>query len=109
MKQTKDKNYAFRVSEKDLEAIKQKANKAKLTVTDYITNCALNKKINVVNGLPEVVTELKRIGNNLNQLTRLANMRELTVVNLSETEDRLNEIYFALTEILKEPNKNSNI
>ena len=109
MKRLKTKNYAFRVSEKDLETIKHKASKAKLTVTDYITKCAINKKIIVVEGLPEVVTELKRIGNNLNQLTRLSNMREVSVVNLSETEDKLNEIYFVLTEILKEAYRDGNI
>ena len=109
MKRLKTKNYAFRVSEKDLEMIKQRAHKAKLTVTDYITKCSLNKNIIVVEGLPEVVTELKRIGNNLNQLTRLANMKELSVVDLTETEDKLNEIYFVLTEILKEANNNGNI
>ncbi len=109
MKQNKDKNYAFRISEKDLKAIKQKAKKAKLTVTDYITKSSLDKDITVIEGLPEMVSELKRIGNNINQLTRLSNMREIAVVNLSETEYKLNEIYFALTEILKEANNNGNI
>ena len=93
MKQIKDKNYAFRITEKDLNTIKQKAQKAKMTVTEYITQSALDKEITIIDGLSEIVTQLKKIGNNLNQLTMLSHQEIIKEVNLHETEQTLASIY----------------
>ena len=72
MKKQKDKTYAFRVSSADLKKIKAKAKRANLTVTDYLTACALDKEITVIDGLDGVLSELKAQGRNLNQLTILS-------------------------------------
>ena len=40
--------------------------------------------------------QLKRIGNNLNQLTRKANAHEVEVVDLTETNNAMGDIYQAL-------------
>ncbi|HIT89352.1 MAG TPA: plasmid mobilization relaxosome protein MobC [Candidatus Merdenecus merdavium] len=101
MKQLKDKNYAFRVSEKDLNTIKRKAKKAKMTVTDYITQSALGKKIIIIDGLPEIVSQLKKIGNNLNQLTMLSHQGVINTVKLDETEESLTAIYWKINELTK--------
>lgn len=101
MKQTKDKNYAFRISEKDLNTIKRKAKKAKMTVTDYITQSALGKEIIIIDGLPEIVSQLKKIGNNLNQLTMLSHQGVINTVNLDETEESLTAIYWKINELTK--------
>lgn len=101
MKQIKDKNYAFRVSEKDLDTIKNKAKKAKMTVTDYITQAALGKEIIIIDGLPEIVTQLKKIGNNLNQLTMLGHQGLINTVKLDETEESLTAIYWKINELTK--------
>ena len=101
MKQTKDKNYAFRVSEKDLDTIKKKSKKAKLTVTEYITQSALGKEIVVIDGLPEIVSQLKKIGNNLNQLTMLSHQGLINTVKLDETEESLTAIYWKINELTK--------
>lgn len=42
--------------------------------SDYVTACCLGKRIMILNGLTEVLRQQKAIGNNLNQLTVLANM-----------------------------------
>lgn len=101
MKQTKDKNYAFRISEKDLDTIKYKAKKAKMTVTEYITQSALGKEIIIIDGLPEIVSQLKKIGNNLNQLTMLSHQGLINTVNLDETEESLTAIYWKINELTK--------
>lgn len=101
MKQLKDKNYAFRVSEKDLDTIKSKAKKAKMTVTDYITQSALGKEIIIIDGLPEIVSQLKKIGNNLNQLTMLSHQGVINIVKLDETEESLTAIYWKINELTK--------
>ena len=101
MKQIKDKNYAFRISAKDLDTIKKKSKKAKLTVTEYITQSALGKEIVIIDGLPEIVSQLKKIGNNLNQLTMLSHQGVINTVNLDETEESLTAIYWKINELTK--------
>ena len=58
MKKQKDKTYAFRVSSSDLKKIKSQAKRAKMTVTDYLTTCALNKEIKIIDGLDPLLSEL---------------------------------------------------
>lgn len=101
MKQIKDKNYAFRVSKKDLDTIKSKAKKAKMTVTEYITKSAIGKEIIIIDGLPEIVSQLKKIGNNLNQLTMLSHQGLINTVKLDETEESLTAIYWKINELTK--------
>ena len=49
--------------------------------------------------LKPVVRELKRIGTNLNQLTAKANSGVIRVLDLSDTNKELAEIYKLLNEI----------
>lgn len=51
----------------------QKADKAKKNVTDFLVSSALNKKIVVVDGLPDLALQVAKVGNNINQIARLAN------------------------------------
>lgn len=101
MKQIKDRNYAFRISAKDLDVIKKKSKKAKMTVTDYITQSALGKEVIIIDGLSEIVSQLKKIGNNLNQLTMLSHQGVINAVNLDETEESLTAIYWKINELTK--------
>ncbi len=55
-----------------------------MTMTDYIVQCALGKKIVRVDGLDEILSELKAQGRNLNQLATLANMGRIDVVQSEE-------------------------
>ena len=96
----KDKKFAFRVSENNLEAIRSKALKAKMTVTDYLVACALGKKIVVIDGLPAFIAELKANGRNLNQLVILANMGRISSVRLDETRELYAEIYEQLCQLV---------
>ena len=105
MKNIKNKNYAFRISESDLLAIKNKAKKAKMTTTDYITKTALNKEITVIEGLDEFRNEIRRIGDNLNQLTRLCRQGRITTVCLEETEALIGEINTKLGDLVRRTNK----
>ena len=105
MKDIKNKNYAFRITEKDLNTINKKARKAKMTTTDYITKTALNKEITVIEGLEEFRTEIRRIGDNLNQLTRLCHQGRITTVRLEETEALIGEIEIKLIELVRRANK----
>ena len=93
---TRNKSIPIRVTEKELEAIDEAAKKAKKNRTEYLISAALGKEITVINDLREMITQLKRIGNNLNQLTRKANAHEVDVVDLTETNTAMGDIYQAL-------------
>ncbi len=95
----KNKKFAFRVAESDLNAIRAKAIQAKMTVTDYLVACSLGKKIVVVEELPQAISEMKAIGRNLNQLATLANMGRITSVRLDEAREMFGKIYELLFQI----------
>ena len=73
-----------RMTPADKKAITQRAKAAGMTVTDYLTTCALGKEIIRVDGLDDLLSELKAQGRNLNQLTTLANMGRLSVLRGDE-------------------------
>lgn len=74
----------LRVTSKTKERIRAQARELGLTVTDYLCLCGLGKEIVRVDGLDQVLSELKAQGRNLNQLTTLANMGRITTVNVQE-------------------------
>lgn len=54
-----------------------------------------------MDGLKEVLTQLKAIGNNLNRLTTLANMGRLQIVRLDDVAQALGDISRTLHEIVE--------
>ena len=93
---TRNKSIPIRVTEKELEEIDARASKAKKNRTEYLISAALGKEITVIEDLREMIVQLKKIGNNLNQLTRKANAREVEVIDLTETNNAMGDIYQAL-------------
>ena len=88
-KEKKTEIITLRVTLQTKDRIQAKARELSLTVTDYLCLCGLGKKIVRVDGLDQVLSELKAQGRNLNQLTTLANMGKITVAY----GDRLAESY----------------
>lgn len=78
MQQKKAEINTARMTSAGKKAIHQRARAAGMTVTNYLTTCALGKEIVRVDGLDNPLSELKAQGRNLNQLTTLANMGLLT-------------------------------
>ena len=80
MQKKKTKIITARMTPADKKVIHQRAKATGMTVTDYLTACALGKEIIRVEGLADLLSELKAQGRNLNQLTTLANMGRITVL-----------------------------
>lgn len=95
----RNKTIPFRVTEKELEIIDKKAAKAKLSRTDFLIAAALGKEITLMEDLKPILYELRRIGNNVNQLTKLANMGSIEMVNLEEFTEMLGQLHVALMQI----------
>lgn len=60
--------------------LQARARDANMTLTNYLIICGLGQEIVRVDGLDEVLSELKAQGRNLNHLTTLANMGRITVL-----------------------------
>lgn len=74
--------YTFRVTENERKIIDEKIKSSGLTMTAFIIKAITNKPIVVFANSVEILNELKRQGNNLNQIVRanyygLATKREL--------------------------------
>ena len=94
----------IRITEKELSVIDRKAARARLTRTEYLITCALGKEITLIEDLKPILADLRRIGNNLNQLTRLANMGKIQGVNLGECRAALEQTYTAIHTLAKRRN-----
>ena len=92
----------LRVTPRVKEAIRERAKAAGLTVTDYLCYSGLGKEIVRVEGLEQVLSELKAQGRNLNQLTTLANMGRVSVVKGDTLAENYGKIYEQLRELLRE-------
>ena len=96
----KDRKLSIRISGEDLQTLHHKAQKANLSITDYVTKCCLGKQIFVIDGLDEVIRQQKAIGRNLNQLTALCNMGKVDCVNLQSLINEYVKLNQMLTEML---------
>lgn len=78
----RDEFIGFKVTRQENERIRQKADKAKMKLSEYVRASALEKDIKVIDGLREMITELNAIGNNLNQLTVMLRVGHIHNPNL---------------------------
>ena len=92
----------LRVTPRIKRIIQEQAKAAGLTVTDYLCYSGLGKEIVRVDGLEQVLTELKAQGRNLNQLTTLANMGKVTVVYGDKLAESYQQISEQIRQLLRE-------
>ena len=88
-----------RLTPAEKAAIERKAQQADMTVTDYIVKCALGKNVRQTDELEPILSELKAQGRNLNQLTKLANMGRITLVDAENFTEAYTNLYGLIEEI----------
>lgn len=86
----------IRVTPEEKMNIALKSKQANQSISEFLIKSSNENKVVVINELPEMVTELRRIGNNINQLTRLANSRVITCVDLEGTKKELQKLWQSL-------------
>jgi len=59
------------LDEKELMLLKDKVSKTPYLRSDYIRKCSLEKNITVIPGIRDLIIEFKRIGSNLDKISRL--------------------------------------
>ena len=72
-KETRSEILRFRVTPEERTKIEHKALSSYRTVSTYLRDCALGKSIVVIPYVDSLISELRRLGNNLNQIARAVN------------------------------------
>ena len=103
-KQNKNKHFNFRVNEKEYNVIKTKIEKSKLNTSKYLLRTAMDKDIIVIDGLEEIIKQLRKIGNNINQLAKLSNQGRLINVNLEDVKEEMKNIWQLLNLLIQSQN-----
>lgn len=103
-KQNKNRHFNFRVNEKEYDKIKSQIEKSKLNTSEYLLRTAMNKEIIVIDGLEEVIKQLRRIGNNINQLTKLCNQGRIININLEDVKKEMKTIWQLLNLLIQKQN-----
>ena len=106
-KETRSEILRFRVTPEEREKIELKALSSYRTVSTYLRDCALGKDIVVVSGIDALVSELRRVGNNLNQIARAVNSGFIDVESsaaddLSEIQKGVKQIWQSLNSLLRD-------
>ena len=96
-----------RFTEQELSVVDANAKKANMNRTEFLVSSGMNKPIIILDELKPMLTELRRIGNNVNQLTRKANSGEIYVVGLNEINEQLGAVASGLYAIQKEVSRQS--
>ena len=89
----KDKQIHIRLTKDDYDDIKERSQKANLTMTDYILKSALTKKIVVIVGYKEIFNEIRKIGININQIARNCNMGLIQQSDIEEIQTYMEQIW----------------
>ncbi|MEG2235139.1 MAG: MobC family plasmid mobilization relaxosome protein [Clostridia bacterium] len=90
----------FRVDEDTFNNIEQERSKLNVNRSKYLNTIINKKKIVVLGEADNIVYELRKIGNNINQLTKLANSNAIKVVNLEETKECIQKIWQSLNLLI---------
>ncbi|MDE5670231.1 MAG: MobC family plasmid mobilization relaxosome protein [Eubacterium sp.] len=88
----------FRVTPEEKNLIETKAYSSYRLVSMYLRDCALDKEIIVIDGIKDVANELRRIGNNLNQITKAVNSG-VYAVDLTETKKEVQKVWQSLNSL----------
>ena len=96
----KDNVIVIRVTKQEKERLIKKSQEADMTLSEYLIEQGLERDIVIIEDVKNLVYELRKIGNNINQLTHLANSGMIKVVYLDGFKEDLKKIWIALNSII---------
>ena len=95
----RNQTLTIRLTAVEKDAIVRNAAKARMNVTDYIVASFQLAEIHVAEDTRPILTELKRIGNNLNQISMKINAGAFQSYNFQEVIEMQRKIYGELYRI----------
>lgn len=91
----------LRLSGEELQQLQELVKKSGMTQQEYFRRAALQQRITNTDGIRTLVPELKKIGSNLNQVARRANMGiPATWEELLQIRKELSEVWQLLRQFL---------
>lgn len=100
-KENKNCIISFRVTPEEKKWIEDRSYGHYQLISDFVRDCVFKKEMIIITGAGDVATELRRIGNNINQLTRAVNAGFVSQINLTETRKELEKIWQSLNSLLR--------
>lgn len=101
---TRKKQVVFRMSDKEFLQIKQKIKESGMSQQEYILNCCLNKEIINFNEIRDFIKEIKKVGNNVNQIARCCNEGKIPYKNeIEEMQRELMSVWQLLRQVIQKP------
>ena len=109
MNKTRPKQLSFRVSEEEYQQLQQKILESGKNQQEYILSCVLEKQIVNMDGIKELIPELKRIGNNLNQIAKRCNEGGMlpSEAEVRKHGEELNKVWQSLRRYLQRRDRKS--
>jgi len=100
MARTQTKQVVIRMTEADYEKMKRRVEKSGKNQAEYLRQAILKKEIVNTDGMKSLIPELKRIGNNLNQIARSVNEgRPALFAEIQQMEKELGEVWRLLRQL----------
>ena len=98
----RNRTITIRCTDDEYERIHKKAQRHKMSLSDFVLKSALDKRIVVADELNEVATQQKAIGRSLNQIAMLAHEGRLHSIRLDELLEQHKAVTQAVCDIAKE-------
>jgi hypothetical protein len=97
----RDTTLTIRLTKPEKERIERNAKRVGRSITDYLVLLSLQTPIHVAEDVKPLLIELKRIGNNLNQITAKINAGAFRSYNFEDMIDGQKMIYEQLLDIAR--------
>ena len=102
MNRTRPKQIVIRLSEEELAQIKEKVEQSGKSQQQYIIEALTQSNIVITDGIKELIPELKRVGNNLNQIAHALNGGRYYQYNLiTDNQKELDKVWQSLKQFLQ--------
>ena len=99
---SRPKQLSFRVNEEEYVRLQRKIEERGKNQQEDILSWVLEKEVVNTDGVKELIPELKRVGNNLNQIAKELNGKGYYSYNLiTENQKELNELWQQLKQYLQ--------
>ena len=101
------RNYPVTIwlNEKEMTYLKDKVSKTPYFQSDYIRKCSLDKNITVIPGVRDLIIEFKKIGSNLDKISRLTgndnDAQALLFEDLKSIKENLKTTWAKLASVMK--------
>lgn len=100
---TRPKQVVIRLTEEEFMYLQEQVERAGMNQQEYCRKSILGKEIRNMDGIKEVIPQLGRIGNNLNQIARILNQHsKINTEELSQTLKGCEEIWQLLRQSIQE-------